>query len=87
MQQTQLQWVADRVRLRNLKQTDPSLSILQLAQQCSHCTTWVKKWLAPFQLVDPDDLAVLWDLPPPPPLLHKTKRPPLNPLIVERILH
>ncbi|HEX2911097.1 MAG TPA: hypothetical protein VH186_09840 [Chloroflexia bacterium] len=74
MQQTQLQWVADRAQLRILRLQNPTLSIAQLIKATGHCRNWVKKSLARFKLAASEDQTVLWD------------RSPLHPLIVERIL-
>src|SRR5947209_13650846 len=82
MQQTQVQWVADRAQLRKLKMDHPAWSIAQLVEATRHSRNWVKKWLKRFKQAPADDEDLLWGLPP----LPKTPRTPMHPLIVERII-
>jgi hypothetical protein len=82
MQQSQVQWVADRAQLRKLKMDHPAWSIAQLVEATQHSRNWVKKWLKRFKHSSADDETLLWGLPP----LPKTPRTPMHPLIVERVI-
>ena len=82
MQQTEVQWVADRAQLRRLHLQHPDWSIAQLMDQTHHCRNWVKKWLTRFNQAPPDDELILAGRP----TLPKTPPKILHPLVVERIL-
>jgi hypothetical protein len=54
------QWVADRARLRELLQRQPSWTNQQLADTIGRSVTWVKKWKKRFAASAADDDSVLF---------------------------
>ena len=52
-------WIAERGKLRALLNSQAKLSIRQLAEQCGHSRTWVKKWKKRLKNSADDDLSAL----------------------------
>lgn len=76
------QWVADRQHLRRLLVMRPDWTRQDLADATGRSLAWVKKWIKRLGGVAADDLTVLRSRS----RARKTPRPPLSPLVVERIL-
>ena len=54
------QWIADRARLRLLRQQHPDWSKPRLAAELSYSLSWVKKWVRRLTAAEPDDDSVLF---------------------------
>ncbi len=52
-------WIAERGKLRGLLNSQVKLSICQLAAQCGHSRTWIKKWKKRLKNSPVDDLSAL----------------------------
>ena len=76
------QFYADRTLLRTLLRTQPTWSLRDYADATRRSLGWVKKWIARFRSVAPDDDAVLHSQ------SRARKHPPprLSPTVIERIL-
>src|SRR5689334_1343097 len=77
----EVQWVADRLRLRTLHASNPHWTVQALADAVGRSCGWVKKWLTRLHHA-PDDASALHSHS----RARKTPPPALSSLVIDRIL-